>query len=149
MVEKSKKARFREENNNWRGGRSLASNGYILIRVGTDHHLADVRGYAYEHRVVAEEKYGRRLQDGEHVHHINGDKSDNRPDNLEICNSATHRYLHRKRDSGRKNPCESNELVLCACGCGAAFYKFDQHGRPRKYVSGHNTPKRGSRIGKN
>jgi hypothetical protein len=34
-------------NPNWRGGRSLASNGYVLIRVGVGPHLADVRGYAY------------------------------------------------------------------------------------------------------
>lgn len=50
-------------NANWRGGRSIASNGYVLIRVGTGHHLADVRGYAYEHRVVAENSLGRRLVD--------------------------------------------------------------------------------------
>jgi hypothetical protein len=44
------------KNGMWRGGKSLASNGYILIRVGNDHPLADVRGYAYEHRLVAQEK---------------------------------------------------------------------------------------------
>ena len=37
---------YREKNSNWRGGRSLASNGYILLRVGIKHPLADVRGYA-------------------------------------------------------------------------------------------------------
>src|SRR4051812_41815968 len=48
----------REDNPNWRGGRSIASNGYIIVRVGVGHHLADVRGYAYEHRLVAEQKLG-------------------------------------------------------------------------------------------
>lgn len=43
----------------WKGGRSIASNGYVLVRVGKKHHLADVRGYAYEHRIVAEQKLGR------------------------------------------------------------------------------------------
>lgn len=47
-----------EKNGLWKGGRSVASNGYVLIRVGVDHPLADVRGYAYEHRVVAEQKKG-------------------------------------------------------------------------------------------
>lgn len=40
------------DNPNWRGGRSVASNGYMLVRAGVGHHLADVRGYAYEHRLV-------------------------------------------------------------------------------------------------
>ena len=60
--------------NRWKGGRSIASNGYVLVRVGKRHHLADVRGYAYEHRLVAEEKLGRRLTPGEIPHHINGIK---------------------------------------------------------------------------
>jgi hypothetical protein len=28
--------------------------------------------------------------------------------------------------------------VLCLCGCGRAFNRFDKHGRPRQIVSGHN-----------
>src|SRR5438270_581164 len=72
---------FREANSNWRGGRSLASNGYILIRVGKGHPQADVRGYAYEHRLVAARKLGRWLRPGEQVHHKNGIKTDNDPEN--------------------------------------------------------------------
>ena len=49
---------FGEVNGQWKGGRTVASNGYILIRVGKEHHLADVRGYAYEHRLIAETKLG-------------------------------------------------------------------------------------------
>jgi hypothetical protein len=30
-------------NPNWKGGRLVASNGYVLVRVGVGHHLADVR----------------------------------------------------------------------------------------------------------
>ena len=63
-----------DKNGMWRGGRTVASNGYVLVRVGIGHHLADVRGYAYEHRLVAEAKFGRRLLRGEVVHHADGDK---------------------------------------------------------------------------
>lgn len=34
------------------------------------------------HRHIMEDKLGRLLEPGEHVYHINGDASDNRPENL-------------------------------------------------------------------
>lgn len=118
-------------NPNWRGGRSVASNGYVLIRVGIGHPMADVRGYAYEHRLVASHVLGRPLARGELVHHRNGDKTDNRPENLEVVRgNAGHLLHHRKHLSWRRLPGEGNPVILCACGCGAAFTKFDPGGPP-------------------
>jgi len=132
-----------ERNPFWKGGRSVASNGYVLIRVGVDHHLADCRGYAYEHRLVAEAKLNRRLVPKEAVHHINGIKDDNRPENIEVLPTrAHHMVLHRKRVSSRRNPGESDCLMSCKCGCGERFNRFDKWGRRREYVSGHNTAMR-------
>lgn len=128
------------KNPNWKGGRSIASNGYVLVRVGTEHHLADVRGYAYEHRVIAEQKLGHRLRRGEVIHHLNGDKTDNRPENLKVePSNAHHRRDHRTKDSGLREPGATNPTITCACGCGARFSKFDSSNRPRRYVTGHNT----------
>lgn len=127
------------KNGMWRGGRSLASNGYVLIRVGVDHHLADVRGYAYEHRLVAEAKLGRRLLPGEQVHHIDHDKVNNAPENLEVLASlAEHRSRHRSGASSLRLPTEANPAVGCACGCGRQIETFDQWGRRRRFISGHN-----------
>lgn len=133
--------RSRENNANWRGGRSIASNGYVLIRVGTDHHLADVRGYAYEHRIEAEKKLGRRLRRGEQVHHRDHDKMNNDHDNLEVARDRRHHAeQHRtvQRQEPLRAPDEMNPLVACECGCGTRFRKYDASGRPRKFVSGHN-----------
>lgn len=134
--------RFGPKNNNWKGGRVIASNGYVLVRVSPDHHLADIRGYAYEHRLVAEQKVGRMLKPGEQIHHINGIKTDNRPENITVAaNQAEHRSLHRKRRDLRKVG-EPNRLVECQCGCGKRIRAYDAYNRPRKFISGHNHPDR-------
>lgn len=48
----------------------------------------------HEHRVVAEQKIGRKLKRGEIVHHIDGNKSNNHPDNLEVMTHSQHMKLH-------------------------------------------------------
>lgn len=133
-------------NGQWKGGRSIASNGYVLIRVGKSHHLADVRGYAYEHRLVAEQILGRRLESTEQVHYRNEIKTDNSPENLIVCGSiAAHRELHRRANSNRQRAGEPNQMTTCECGCGAMFLLFDKWKRPRAYVSGHNYPSKKAR----
>lgn len=129
-----------EKNGNWRGGRSLASNGYVLIRVGAGHPLADVRGYAYEHRIVASKRLGRWLQHDEHVYHKDENKLNNLPENLEVLTAAEHHLRHRVTNKRLRLPGETNPDVTCECGCGSAFPLFDSAGRPRRFVSGHNPP---------
>jgi hypothetical protein len=136
-----KGALARDRNPNWKQGRSVASNGYVLIKAA-DHPLADVRGYVYEHRLVACQMLGRPLRRSDVVHHLNGDKADNRPENLEIMTRWQHRKEHRTGRHGAtyslRDPGEGNPMARCECGCGTMFARFDAQGRSRRFVSGHN-----------
>jgi hypothetical protein len=60
------------------------------------------RGYVYEHRLVMSLLLGRTLRRSETVHHVNHDKSDNRPSNLELMTKSKHSQLHGyERDMSR------------------------------------------------
>lgn len=64
--------------------KSIDSNGYVLVPK-KGHKNAVRNGCRIpEHRLVMSEFLGRPLRKNENVHHINGDKTDNRIENLEL-----------------------------------------------------------------
>lgn len=85
----------RESNTNWRGGRKILPNGYVYVLAPADYPNGTTkngrRRYVAEHRLVVEQRIGRFLTETEFVHHVNGIKWDNRPENLKIVTYATHR----------------------------------------------------------
>jgi hypothetical protein len=73
----------KEANGNWKGGRTRHKAGYVMVRV-PDHPRAGKSPYVFEHILVAEQILGRYLSPGESIHHRNGVRADNRPENLEL-----------------------------------------------------------------
>jgi hypothetical protein len=94
-------ARRGSANPRWNGGTMHTSQGYIAVKVPVGHHLRQAHGYAYEHQLVAEQMLGRRLRPNETVHHLNGDRADNRPENLEVIMRSEHAANHVATESVR------------------------------------------------
>lgn len=125
-----------EKHPNWKGGQTVTSHGYVMVKA-PDHPDAHANGYVYEHRLVAEQKLGRRITSEEHVHHQNSDKQDNRPENLEVLHNTEHRVKHRNGGNRKRLPGEPNPVIECGCGCGETFRKYDKWNRPRERLPGH------------
>lgn len=83
------RTRLGKSNPNWKGGKSINSSGYVVIRIDGKKKL--------EHVHLMEKKIGRRLSRNEVVHHKNDDKTDNRLQNLELLTISAHMKLHHPK----------------------------------------------------
>ena len=81
------------------GSKSITSTGYIRIYF-PEHPKADAFGYILEHDLIMECYLGRWLKENETVHHINGDRKDNRLKNLKLMTRSEHTKYHRKERKG-------------------------------------------------
>jgi hypothetical protein len=86
-VPRRPKDQRREKNTSWKGGIRTHASGYLYVLLDPDdwrRPMAGRDGYVFEHRAVMAEKTGRLLNEWESVHHINGNRTDNRAANLEL-----------------------------------------------------------------
>lgn len=65
-------------------GRRVLSDGYVYVKRPGNVECRKTGGWGLEHRVVMADLLGRALHADESVHHRNGDREDNRPENLEL-----------------------------------------------------------------
>lgn len=93
--------------------RRVMRNGYWTVKVpdhpGCETH-GSYKGWEYEHRYVMEVALGRLLESDEVVHHINGDKLDNRLENLAVMTRSEHTLLHSGMEAGAR--CERCGKVI-------------------------------------
>lgn len=73
---------------------SISTNGYVLVWV-PEHPKAFAGGWYYEHVLVVEKKINRVLHQGETIHHIDEDKTNNNMYNLFVCSRSQHNKAHR------------------------------------------------------
>lgn len=85
-------------------GYGFNHDGYMEVTL-LDREIKNKHGRrAYFHRVLMEKYLGRKLSSNELVHHINGDKTDNRIENLEVMTRREHVKIHRQElIAGRQN----------------------------------------------
>jgi hypothetical protein len=74
--------------------RKIVSKGNYNYAVVKEHPLATKHGYVLHHRIVMENYLGRFLNSNEIVHHVNGNKKDNRIENLEVHDASEHSRSH-------------------------------------------------------
>jgi len=87
-------------------GEIITREGYVRVRLPINSpfiSMIDKYGYVFKHRLVMAEYLGRCLEDKETVHHIDGDKSNNYINNLEIyLNHSEHMKCHLTSDEARR-----------------------------------------------
>lgn len=102
----------RSNNPAWTGGR-IERERRVLVLVGRGQPMTDRDGYAYEHRVVMSRVLGRDLERDEHVHHIDCNPSNNRPENLIVLTPVEHRRVHNRIRAGLSAIEALTEVLSC------------------------------------
>lgn len=78
---------------------------------GIDYRIKTVNGKKQKkHRWVIEQQIGRRLTPDEFVHHINGDRNNNRIENLIIVTPSEHSIIHNQKRFLKENSYDNNRI---------------------------------------
>ncbi|MGH7849868.1 MAG: HNH endonuclease [Thermodesulfobacteriota bacterium] len=102
----------------------IDNRGYVMVPVGP-------KKYKPEHRIVMEKILNRPLMTCEHVHHINRDRADNRPENLQVLMEKEHIKLHAKTWFHT----QSRRITLICKRCGEKYERKNSRIKESNYCS--------------
>ena len=100
-------ARKGEKGSNWKGGVKTTRAGYRQV-LHPEHSRADSNGYVMEHILVWEQATGLTIPQNCCIHHLNGDKTDNRIENLCMMLHKAHTVFHH---TGAKRSAETKQKI--------------------------------------
>ena len=103
-MNKNSLSRLREKHPRWKGYRRIDVNGYVIVWTKDR--------AVHEHRLIMENSIGRKLKKAEIVHHKNGNRSDNRIENLELTNRTVHAIIHHTGNKYNKGRKHSKEVII-------------------------------------
>ena len=87
------------------------------------------KGWVYEHTYFAEKQLGRKLYSNEEVHHLDGNKLNNRYENLVVLLKSSHNKIHSWINRGSPYRSETSPIRDCKV-CGVCLQK-----KQKKYCS--------------
>lgn len=117
---------YGKDHPNWNGGKTLRKDGYILI--------SNNGNRCFEHRAIMEKLLKRKLEKHEHVHHINGIKTDNRVENLLLIDIRNHTSLEHKLGTFDNWKIKQRKYKLdpLTCEqCGVSYWKRQRYNTRR------------------
>mgnify|MGYP001616820187 CR=1 FL=1 len=97
----------------YKGGRTILRDGYVHEFL-PEHPAHNGWGFVSQHRLVAEDTLGRLLAKGEVVHHMDENRSNNAPENLQVMHFADHLRHHSAGRLARNRSALTEEMVVAA-----------------------------------